>query len=242
MWVATRPDQTRLGVRCGCRAGPLGVHLCPVYRGRGVPKRVTYPLSHSPWSCLSPESRPGKEAAGWRAGGMGFVVLIGKEKRDRGGQQVVWSQAWEATTTKNPETCTPWAFEFLGIWDFLCPSYSSIVVCKIFENFSFLLQVRGIIRLSLPPCCLDETVHHLETVQLFDLLTTRCSDQLSESCFTLQLLRSTFFFWLSGDHRLLAFLPCWLLLPSLLGWVFFLIHLQCWGGPGSAFLPLLCLL
>lgn len=135
------------------------------------------------------------------------------------------------------ELLNSWAYEI-----FFALSYSSIVVCKIFENFSFLLQVRGIIRLSLPPRCLDETVHHLETVQLFDLLTTRCSDQLSESCFTLQLLRSTFFTWLSGDHRLLAFLPCWLLLPSLLGWVFFLIHLQCWGGPGSAFLPLLCLL
>ena len=122
------------------------------------------------------------------------------------------TQLWEVTTTEDPETYISWAFEFLGIWDFLCISYSSIVVCKTFESFNFLFQedLSGF-----RPFSATETVHQLETAQLFDLLTSKSSDQLSESCFTLQLLWSTFSTWLPGDHRLLAFLPCWLLLPSL---------------------------
>lgn len=76
--------QTRLGVRgWGCYAGCLGLPLLPVYRGWGIPKRATLSTaSLCGLVCLSPESRLGRKVASWRARGIGFLVLIRKEREN----------------------------------------------------------------------------------------------------------------------------------------------------------------
>lgn len=175
---ATRLCEMTWDVRCGFHVGPLGDPITLCVKGMQWPQNgniIHCITPHGP-VCHAPESRPGKEGVRWRAGGLGSWFLLEKRERNcgdqlgckRDGQLQSWSWSVDfflnrlendlgpvRRGTTQPQKiqkplCTPWAFVFPGVWDFLCLSYSSTVVSKIFQSFSFLFWLRDIIRLPPP--------------------------------------------------------------------------------------------
>lgn len=110
--VATRLCQTRRGVRCGCRAGPLRVPLLPVTGAEGFPKEQHRPLPSLPTVLSTTRKQTWQE--GCQMGARWNRLLGFNREREAGivvncGGGTGWgtTRPWEATTTEDPETRTP---------------------------------------------------------------------------------------------------------------------------------------